>query len=54
VETLAWPSHSWTLAMSASFESAFVAAVARIECTHTPIASALIPVARAYLMTIFL
>jgi len=27
--------------MSASFESAFVAAAARIECTHTPIASAL-------------
>ena len=36
METLACPSHSCTLAMSASFESAFVAAVARIECTHTP------------------
>ena len=34
METLAWPSHSCTLAMSASFESAFVAAVARIECTQ--------------------
>jgi len=45
VETLACPIHSWTLAMSASFESAFVAAVALIECTHTPKASALMPVA---------
>jgi hypothetical protein len=32
-ETLAWLIHSWTLAMSASFERAFVVAVARIECT---------------------
>ena len=39
--------------MSASFESAFVAAVARVECTHTPMASALMPVAFAYLMTMF-
>lgn len=31
------------LAISASCESALVAVVARIECTHTPIASALIP-----------
>jgi hypothetical protein len=37
VETLAWPSHSWTLAISASCEGAFVAAVARNECTHKPI-----------------
>jgi antirestriction protein ArdC len=34
--------------MSASFESAFVAAVARIACTHTPIASGL---TAAYLKT---
>jgi hypothetical protein len=45
---LAWPSHSWTLAMSASCESAFVADVARSECTHSPITSALTPVARPY------
>jgi hypothetical protein len=38
-------------AMSASFDSAFVAAVARIECTQAPIASALTPVLFAYLMT---
>src|ERR1700758_2153671 len=31
VETLAWPSHSGTLAISASCESALVAAVARRE-----------------------
>ena len=37
METLAWPSHSWTLAISASCEGAFVAAVARNECTHKPI-----------------
>jgi hypothetical protein len=47
VETFACPSHSSTLAISASFESAFVAAVARIECTHTPMASPLMPVAFA-------
>jgi hypothetical protein len=34
-----------------SFERAFVAAVARIECTHTPTASAVIPVTLAYFMT---
>jgi hypothetical protein len=37
--------------MSASFESAFVAAVARIECTQTPIASALMPVSLVYFVT---
>ena len=51
VETLAWPSHSWTLAMSASWESALVAAVARRECTHNPFTSALMPVARPYFRT---
>ena len=29
METLAWPSHSWTLAISASYDRALVAAVAR-------------------------
>jgi hypothetical protein len=48
VETLACPSHSWTFAMSASFESAFVAAVARSKCTHSPMTSALMPVSRLY------
>jgi len=33
VETLAWPSHSWTFAISASCEGVLVAAVARRECT---------------------
>jgi hypothetical protein len=33
---LAWPSHSCTLAISASCESALVAAVARRECTDNP------------------
>lgn len=51
VKTFVWPSHSCTLAMSASFESAFVAAVARIECTQPPTASAVMPVAFAYRMT---
>ena len=44
METLACPSHSWTLPMSASFESALVAAVARNECTHSPFTWALMPV----------
>ena len=43
-----WPSHSCTLVMSASFESAFVAAVARNECTQSPFTSALMPVSRPY------
>ncbi len=34
--------------MSASCERAFVAAVARIECTHRPLTSALMPVSRPY------
>ena len=44
METLAWPSHSCTLAISASFESPFAAVVARIECTHNPTTSASMPV----------
>jgi hypothetical protein len=44
VEAFAWPSHPCTLAMFTSLESAFVAAVARIECTLTPMASPLMPV----------
>src|ERR1017187_7174755 len=48
-ETFAGASHSWTLAISASCESAFVAAVARSECTHSPLTSALMPVSRPYL-----
>jgi hypothetical protein len=36
VETLAWPSHSWTLAISASCESALVA-VARRELHAKPV-----------------
>ena len=44
-------SHSCTFAMSASCDSAFVAALARIECTQSPFTSAWIPVSRPYLMT---
>ena len=51
VETFAWPSHSWTLAISASCESALVAAVARSECTQRPFTSALMPVSRPYFRT---
>ena len=47
----AWPSHSCTFAMSDACESAFVAAVARIECTQTPLTSAWTPVSRPYLIT---
>jgi hypothetical protein len=35
VETLAWPSHSWTLAISASCESALVWPPRRASSTHT-------------------
>ena len=54
METLAWPSHSCTLAISASSESAFVAAVSRCKCTHSPFTSALMPVSRPYLRRISL
>jgi len=41
------------LAMSASFKSALVAAVARIECRHSPLTSTLMPVSRPYCTTTF-
>ena len=52
VETFACPNHSCTLAISALFESAFVAAaVAHSECRYNPTTWALISVACAYLRT---
>jgi hypothetical protein len=39
------------LAISASWESALVAAVARRECTHSPFTSAVMPVSRPYFRT---
>ena len=39
------------VAISASCNSVFVAAVARSECTHSPLTSALMPVSRPYLRT---
>src|SRR5271165_5098668 len=53
VDTLACPSQSWTLAISESCDRAFVAAVARSECTHSPLTSALTPVSKPYFRTIF-
>ena len=50
-ETLAWPSHSFTLAMSGVCDRALVEAVARIECTHSPLTSMFRPVTcHAFLM----
>lgn len=41
------------LAMSASYARALVAAVARIECTHSPLTSIFKPVTCPYFLTIF-
>src|SRR5215813_7609060 len=47
VEISACPSHSCTLAMSALFASALVAAVARMECTQMPGTASSRPTSRA-------
>ena len=51
METFACPSHSCTLAMSASWDSALVAAVALSEYTHNPFTSALMPAIWPYFLT---
>src|SRR5262249_2142297 len=48
VEISAWPSHSCTLAISAPWAKAFVAAVALRECTQNPRTSAVIPTSLPY------
>jgi hypothetical protein len=42
------------LAISASCDRALVAAVARIECTHSPLTLIFKPVAWPYFLTMFL
>ena len=51
VETLAWSSHSWTLAISESCNRALVAVVARSKYMHNPITSPLMPLSASYLET---
>ena len=51
METLACRSHSCTLAMSASWDSALVAAGALSEYSHNPFTSALMPAIWPYFLT---